>query len=70
MSSETVFNCQWRSLNTTAHLIKLVKRLSAREENNTQIQSHMTMKYVKPYVTLLAFSVFVSECEMLLNDAL
>lgn len=30
----------------------------------------MTMKDVKPYVTLLAFSVFVSECEMPLNDAL
>lgn len=30
----------------------------------------MTMKEVKPYVTLLSFSVLVSETGMLLDDAL
>lgn len=30
----------------------------------------MTMKEVKPYVTLLSFSVLVSEIEILLYDSL
>lgn len=58
----------WRPLLTS---LNWWKRLSVFEENNAQkVQSHMTMKEVKPYVTLPSFSVLVSEIEILLDDAL
>lgn len=61
---------QLRSLRTTAHLIKLVKKKDCLTEKNNAQKVHMTMKEVKPYVTLQSFSILVSEVEMLLDDAL
>lgn len=71
ISSETVFHWQWRSPRTTAHLIKLMKKtVWPWRKQCWKVQSHMTVKEVKPYVTLQSFSALVSEIEMLLDDAL
>lgn len=51
--------------------MKHSRRLSDIEKKQClkKVQSHMTMKEVKPYVTSLSSSVEVSELEVLLGDA-
>lgn len=53
------FSGSWGSVKTTTHLIKDSKRLSVIEKKTMlkTVQSHMTMKEVKPYVTSLSSSV-------------